>query len=117
MKNFIKSFREIGNQNKGWLGIKRHYIAFDIQKHLVVGPVVYLLACLFSAIVLHKVNYVAIQTGFGILVAVVVGKEVIDFILFKLGKKANWNPIPDIIAGLSISFIAYLVMRFLIFKF
>lgn len=117
MKNFLNSFRELGNQNKGWLGIKRHHIAFDIQQHLVLGPVIYVAACLYSVLKLHKEPEVAIQNAFGILAVFVFSKEVIDLILFKLGKKPNWKPIPDIIAGLSISTVAYLIMRFLIFKF
>lgn len=43
LKMFIDSFRDIGNQEKGWLGIKGHYLGADKQQHVVLGLVFFII--------------------------------------------------------------------------
>ena len=112
-----KYFKEPNAEQKGWLGIKGKDLGRDKQKHLVLGLAIFIISTVVFYFQLdtdyEKLNAAA-QNGFGVTIAVAILKEIYDFILFKIGKKENWVPLPDIIATALIPFLITQLLRIFI---
>ena len=48
IKRFINLFRDINNQDNGFLGLKGHYFALDKQKHVALGLAIFLVCLIFK---------------------------------------------------------------------
>lgn len=101
----LNYFRDIDNNVKGWLGIKGHYLALDKQKHVVLGMLVFIFGAAYCYTFRNYSLRDSLINGFGWSLVVAVAKEVYDFIMLKLGKKENWQPVPGIIATTLLPFI------------
>jgi hypothetical protein len=120
MKNiWINYFTEIGVEKKGWLNIKGKTFGRDKQKHLVLGLLIFFLAFFVSSFIFGKtitdsreLVLTAIDNAFGATMAIAVAWEVKDFILFKLGSKINWSPLPDIVATTLLPFLMLISKSF-----
>jgi len=115
MKRIIQMFQEANVEEYGWLKIKGKHLGRDKQKHIVLGIPIFVLSFLylyfFEYQLLDDGFEHAIENAFGITVAVAVAKEVVDFILFKIGKKANFQPIPDIISTVFVPFCLLMISK------
>jgi hypothetical protein len=74
-------------------------LPLDKKKHLIAGILIMLFCLIFTDL----------ETAVAIVCAVASAKEVYDFILFKLGKKPNWNPLWDILATVAIPLIVQII--------
>ena len=104
MKRLINLFRDIDNQNNGWLGIKGHYFALDKQKHVVLGLAIFLACLIFKDS----------ETSLLVVFFVALAKEINDTLgivkyFLKYGKKTMFNFL-DIIATVFIPAIVHLII-------
>lgn len=76
IKKFINGFRDSGNQKKGWLGIKGHYIDHSIQKHIVIGLLIFITISVLKSF--SSPVSIAIEIGVAWTVVFGVIKEVDD---------------------------------------
>ena len=113
----LKAFQD-NNETKGWLKLKGTTISHDKQKHVALGLVAMICVSIYYYFfkevgTLDRIS-ASIEGGAAWTIPLAIAKEVYDFILFKLGKKPNWIPFPDIIATVLIPIIILLISNFVI---
>ena len=118
MIKILKNYFTDNNENKGWLPVKGTTLGHDKQKHVVLGVLAFIVAyfvlkdAVYSITDTYELRLTALENAFGITCAVAVAKEIYDAVLFFiLKKKANFAPIPDILATVFVPLVVILISK------